>query len=250
MHSLRFGAASILGVAAVTVTASISACSSKSGSGGNFGSEDAANSTSGGSNGTSSNGGSNGASNGGGSSGTNGGSSSNGSSSSMTSSSGPSSGGTSSGVPSDAAADVGGPMFTDSGIPICGKAPCDLKTNTCCVSQFLMGMCIPHSQSCPNLWAAFMCAQESDCANGQVCCGLADANAMTATTSCQTVANSSSCPGTNTSTMAEAQVCQSDMECRNHQACLQQSCVISSTVTAHLKMCGLQNRAPFNCSLG
>ncbi|MGO9833804.1 MAG: hypothetical protein ACLP1X_06285 [Polyangiaceae bacterium] len=160
--------------------------------------------------------------------------------------------GTSSGI-----ADSSPPQFTDGGTPLCNETPCDLQSNTCCVTQFITGSsCIEHSgsanQGCPANTAAFSCLQASDCTTaGQVCCGEADSTAQTAGTSCKTVAAGGSPCGASSSTAAYAQICTTTKECKNGMQCVAQVCavVISGvTANAHLTMCGLQTQAPFNCT--
>jgi hypothetical protein len=127
--------------------------------------------------------------------------------------------------------------------------PCDLKTNTCCLDQFLVARCISKPMTCPSNNVSFGCLQATDCPSGQVCCGLADSSAMTATTSCATIASGTNCPGMSSMTMGYAQFCQTDGECKNHQACIKQSCPINSSLPpAVFKLCGLQNHQPYNCT--
>jgi hypothetical protein len=87
------------------------------------------------------------------------------------------------------------------------------------------------------------CSTISDCTgSGEVCCGVA--TTTTAQTACQTVAAGGSCePSPATAMQASAQVCTSNAECINGQACIAQVCVQNS----HLMLCGLQSAAPFNC---
>jgi hypothetical protein len=141
-----------------------------------------------------------------------------------------------------------GPL-NDGSVHYCGSTPCDLKSNTCCVSDVLIGMCVPHGQSCPANNAAFNCLGEADCTTaGQVCCGRADSVAETAETLCATPLSGGS-PCNNGASDVSAQICESTAECQNGLPCIAQTCNVSSSLPAvHLAMCGLQSAAPFNCT--
>jgi hypothetical protein len=41
-----------------------------------------------------------------------------------------------------------------------------------------------------------------------------------------------------------AQLCEQDIECKNGQKCIAQTCVLG----AKFKICGLQNQPPYNCT--
>jgi len=121
-----------------------------------------------------------------------------------------------------------------SSAPLCGTTPCDLRTNTCCVPTdggVSGAQCKPGtSAACSAGTATFHCQQMSDCANGDVCCGVYDLLAGTAQTQCQ----SGSCQ--------IAQVCKTNGECRNGQPCTEQLCQGQAT----LQLCGVQ--AALGCS--
>ena len=141
-------------------------------------------------------------------------------------------------------------MLNDAGVPLCYETPCNLQSNTCCVAQILSNSsCIPHGQSCPQMTAAFSCLQETDCTSGQYCCGIANSQAGTATASCQTVTSAGDCPGMITSTQAYAQLCTQTSECQNGMECVKQTCQLNTVTSATLTMCGLQAKAPFNCTM-
>jgi hypothetical protein len=123
------------------------------------------------------------------------------------------------------------------------------------------GSCIPHAQSCTSQEAQFKCLQASDCASGQVCCGVANnsAGAASAGSQCEDIGSGGHCsPVADAgaqSTMGSAQLCQTDAECVNHMQCVWQVCTIPTTVDGvsvtlmpNLTMCGIQSAAPFDCS--
>jgi hypothetical protein len=235
-------APALLALAAFSGTAS-TGCGSNSSSGSGSSSGGVASSSSGGS----------GASSGTGSSGNSGGSgaSSSGGSDGGTSSSGGSGSGSSSGSSSGATPDAAIQRFNDAGIPFCEPMrPCDLKSNTCCLSQTLQATCLAHPMTCPSGTASFGCLGVADCPTaGQKCCGSADSNAMVAQTACQMLGTNGLCSGKNTTTSAFAQVCRATSECGGGLRCISQSCAIGAGLPpANLSMCGLQSAAPFNCT--
>ncbi len=251
-HSIALG----LALMATAASTCVGACSASSGAG--FGGEDDGGSSSGGSGGGSSGTSSSGTGTSSGASSSHGGSSSSSSgngSSGGTSSGGGNSSGTSSG--SDAGLDAA-PMFDaappppyDGGPQVCGVQSgaqlCDLKTHTCCVSQFGVGQCVTHGSSCPNLYAAFSCIAKIDCTtSGQVCCGLANSVSLSASTSCQTAGAGQYCPNAQnpTATMGGAQLCASSAECTMGQSCIPQHCVGST----NFNLCGLHTDSPFSCT--
>jgi hypothetical protein len=121
-----------------------------------------------------------------------------------------------------------------SSAPLCGTTPCDLRTNTCCLPTdggVSGAECKPGASAmCSAGTATFHCQQMSDCAKGDVCCGVYDLSAGTAQTQCQ----SGSCQ--------IAQFCKTNAECRNGQSCTEQLC----QGQAMLQLCGVQ--AALGCS--
>ncbi len=134
----------------------------------------------------------------------------------------------------------------DGGPQPCGSQPCDLKTSTCCLAQVpANSTCVSHGSQCPLLTAGFSCLAAIDCSSaGEVCCGVASAAA--ASTACQSVASGQACqPATNAAAdMGSAQLCVSSAECTMGQQCIEQTCLQGS----HLRLCGLHDGAPFNCT--
>ncbi|HZU83341.1 MAG TPA: hypothetical protein VE987_10510 [Polyangiaceae bacterium] len=129
-------------------------------------------------------------------------------------------------------ADVGSPGVTSadgSAPPLCGSTPCDPHANTCCV-PFDGGSasyeCKPGATaSCPAGFGTFHCEQQSDCpGSGLVCCGSYDLASGAAQTQCM----AGPCP--------TVQLCVTDGECLNRQACTMQTC----PGRAVLRLCGLQ----------
>jgi hypothetical protein len=147
--------------------------------------------------------------------------------------------------------------YDDAGVPLCGTAACDLKSNQCCLTQNLQTLtatCVPQSMSCPSGAAVFQCAQETDCSQGKVCCASGDTTnpaAPTAGSSCQTLTNGA-CTPSDTATTASAQLCQTNAECKNGMACTWQDCTVGTELVS-LTMCGIQSPASgsqsaFHCS--
>lgn len=132
---------------------------------------------------------------------------------------------------------------------MCGTIACDLKTHDCCLSQALTVTCVAKG-GCPPLTAAFGCLSECDCTTaGQVCCGNANSQTNTASTSCQTVSASEQCPGTISMASGFAQICETTSECKNNMPCIPQTCNATNP-PAKLTMCGLQSQSPFDCAAG
>ncbi|MGH7440791.1 MAG: hypothetical protein ACRENE_34305, partial [Polyangiaceae bacterium] len=171
---------------------------------------------------------------------------SSGSSGSTTSGGHASSGSTSSsGVLLDASVDAAPPPPYDGGPQACGSQSCELKTSTCCLNQDpTLSTCVSHGTTCPLATAAFACLAAIDCSSaGDVCCGVA--TTLSASTKCQTVASGQACqPSTANTTMGSAQLCISSAECTMGQSCIDQTCLSGS----HLKLCGLHDSPPFNCT--
>jgi hypothetical protein len=111
------------------------------------------------------------------------------------------------------------------------------------------GQCLPGTTaSCPALTAAFHCQWKGDCSGGQVCCGQATsvAGAAFASTACATVNAGGTCPvpAGSPGQVGAAQLCQTDIECKNGQTCIPQNCAGG----AHLSLCGLQSSPPYSCT--
>ena len=88
-----------------------------------------------------------------------------------------------------------------------------------------------HSVSCGTDVGTFHCGGVTDCASGEVCCGVYDLTALTAGTVCQRP----SC--------MLAQFCETNAECPNGVKCIAQSCMYG----ANVYLCGLKNGPPYNC---
>jgi hypothetical protein len=181
-------------------------------------------------------------------SGSSGGSGSSGSSGGRSSGSSGTSGAGSSGS-SGTAADGGlspnervnsGIPFSDAGVPYCStSAPCDLKTNTCCVSTLGEGTCQSgHNANC-GIGAAFQCIEKSECPSGQLCCGF-QTDSSHGGSKCETV---SVCPP-----QTSAQLCQTNGECAAGVQCIPQSCNVGAPLPANLTLCGLQSNSTYQCT--
>jgi hypothetical protein len=182
---------------------------------------------------------------GGGSSGfSSGGGGSGGHGSSASGSSGAESTSSSSGGSRDAdAIDAPPPPPYDGGPSACGTQTCSLRTQTCCIDQFLNGMCLSKGSTDPAGYACFGCLGAVDCASpGEICCGVA--NTISANTACQMVAAGQCAPVQANVNMGAAQLCVTDAECTPGVQCIAQTCLAGS----HLRLCGLQNAPPFNCT--
>jgi hypothetical protein len=131
--------------------------------------------------------------------------------------------------------------------PVCaGTATCDLRSNTCCVTEAIIptGTCVSGTDAgCPGTQAPFHCLYSCDCPAGQSCCGELNSGTLAGTAVCQSVANGGSCTVTAGYT-ATAQLCEQTEECKNGQACIAQTCVFGS----HFKFCGLQSGPPYSCT--
>jgi hypothetical protein len=135
--------------------------------------------------------------------------------------------------------------------PICaGDAGCDLRSNTCCVTETLppVGTCNAGTDAgCSGSGSPqpFHCLYSCDCPAGQSCCGEINGSAFPfpGTAVCQTVAAGGSCKIT-TGFTAAAQLCEQSVECQNGQACIAQTCVFGS----HFKFCGVQSAPPYSCT--
>ncbi len=118
----------------------------------------------------------------------------------------------------------------------CGSQPCDLRSNTCCLpvdGGIDASYCVGGSTtSCGSQTATYHCLGTTDCpTSGDLCCGVYDLNAKTAATVCQTAA------------CATVQFCMVDTECQG-ESCVSQSCMGVSP----LNLCGLQSKAPYDCT--
>jgi hypothetical protein len=134
--------------------------------------------------------------------------------------------------------------------PLCGLingvlSPCDLRSNTCCVTVALAERCIPGAGAkCNNNEATIHCSQACDCSGGDVCCGVANTLVGAVQTVCQSIPDGGLCnPNPQTNTQASAQFCKTDGECKNGQACIAQTCEFG----AMFNICGLQSQDPFAC---
>ena len=135
--------------------------------------------------------------------------------------------------------------------PVCaGTTTCDLRTNTCCVTEAITptGRCVPDGDGgdagqCNSNEQPFHCLYSCDCPAGQSCCGELNTSNLTGTAVCQTVASGGSCAVT-TGYQATAQLCEQTEECQNGKTCIAQTCIFNS----HFKFCGLQSQAPYLCT--
>ena len=130
--------------------------------------------------------------------------------------------------------------FSDAGVPYCStSAPCDLTTNTCCVSTLGQGTCQSgHNANC-GVGAAFQCIEKSECPSGQLCCGF-QTDSSHGGSKCETV---SVCP-----TQTSAQLCQTNGECAGGVQCIPQSCNVGAPLPANLTLCGLQSNSTYQCT--
>jgi hypothetical protein len=132
--------------------------------------------------------------------------------------------------------------------PPCNGAPCDLRTNTCCLTAQLQERCVPgHGMgTCNSNEAVIQCGTACDCPYGTVCCGSLYTLYSLVETTCQAVPPDGHCsPYPQTSTQASGQLCGQSGECVNGEGCIYQTCVLGVT----LHVCGLQSQAPFNCAV-
>jgi hypothetical protein len=129
--------------------------------------------------------------------------------------------------------------------PLCGLSPCNLRSNTCCVTFSLETRCIPGANAkCESNEATLHCTQACECSNGDVCCGVENSILGVVQTECQSIPDGGLCnPHPQTTTQASAQICTTDEECKNGMGCLKQSCVYGAV----LSVCGLQSQDPFDC---
>lgn len=178
-------------------------------------------------------------------------------SSSGTSSSGSGSGGSGS-VSDDGSSDsaspdggVQGPPNTTPDCPadyvpqMCGTAPCDYRSNTCCVNVQFQARCIPGNKSkCNSDEASLHCLQACECGAGSVCCGVLNTILGEVTTECQSIPDGGLCnPHPATNTQISEQLCGTDAECTAGQGCIKQTCEYGVTTS----ICGLVSEAPFDC---
>jgi hypothetical protein len=129
--------------------------------------------------------------------------------------------------------------------PMCGTTPCDLRSNTCCISLTLETRCIAGvSASCKSTEAAVHCLQACECPDNGVCCGVDNTLVGFVESECQAVPAGGLCnPHPQTATQASEQLCKTDAECTNGQGCISQTCIDG----AMLNICGLQSQDPFDC---
>jgi hypothetical protein len=119
----------------------------------------------------------------------------------------------------------------------CAATPCDLRLKTCCWpgdAGIDASYCIEgNTVNCGADIITYHCLSNVDCPkSGDLCCGVYDLTAMTASTACQ-----ASC-GSN------VQFCEGDPECGKGVKCVSQSCQGVSP----LHFCGLQSQSPYNCT--
>jgi len=176
----------------------------------------------------------------------------------------------SSGGPQDATVDVtptpddsssaGDGTESDSGAcesytpPICGTTPCDLRSNTCCITFVLQNpppaRCVPGaSATCNSNEITAHCLQACECGGGY-CCGQYDKIHGVVQSVCESESElvafdgGLNCyPSPETVSSAAAQLCKTDAECQNGQPCISQTCVAG----ANLSVCGLQSQSPYDC---
>ncbi len=125
----------------------------------------------------------------------------------------------------------------------CGSAPCDLRSNTCCVSETTFATrCLPGTNAaCTTKEATLHCSNGCECSDGKVCCGISNTIAGSIQSVCQAVPNGGQCsPYPPTSTQASAQFCKADSQCKNGQGCIHQTCTYEG-VSGTFDICGLQS---------
>ena len=143
--------------------------------------------------------------------------------------------------------------------PSCdGMNPCDLRSNTCCLSSTasgLVGHCLPGTtltcSQTPTPQATVHCLQAAECGAGMSCCGDVIQLLGQVRSSCVCLAQGQSCPYV-PATIAQAgvQLCKTDAECKNVDpdsgaplTCIHQTCIYGAV----LDICGLQSGPPLNC---
>jgi hypothetical protein len=133
----------------------------------------------------------------------------------------------------------------DYTVPNCGNAPCDYRSNTCCVNVQFQTRCIPGNKSkCNSVEASIHCLQACECGGGEVCCGVLNTILGEVTTECQSIPDGGLCnPHPATNTQISEQLCATDTECTAGQGCILQTCEYGVTTA----ICGLVSQAPFNC---
>jgi hypothetical protein len=149
-----------------------------------------------------------------------------------------------------------GVVFDDAGAIYCAaNMPCDLASDTCCVSGLGVGTCKTGHNGCGggtglNAQAAFQCVEDTDCPTNQVCCGYVDTSMNAAGSKCQAIGADNKCPVPMSNTQSAIQFCQKTCECKDGSECVPQSCPLGvpGVPPANLTMCGLQtNTMNFNC---
>jgi hypothetical protein len=149
-----------------------------------------------------------------------------------------------------------GVVFDDAGAIYCAaNMPCDLASDTCCVSGLGVGTCKTGHNGCGggtglSAQAAFQCVEDTDCPTNQVCCGYVDSTMNTAGSKCQAIGADNKCPAPMANTQSAIQFCQKTCECKDGSECVPQSCPLGvpGVPNANLTMCGLQADAgSFHC---
>lgn len=142
--------------------------------------------------------------------------------------------------------------------PVCGSQAgavgCDLRQNTCCLTQTLVGSWLAGSSAtCPSGQATIHCLQALDCPSGMSCCGVVEDIQGAVVSSCQNVPAGGNCPYANYTPFSlyqGVQLCKTNAECKNvtdagaPEPCVHQTCFMG----AMLSMCGVQSTAPLSCS--
>jgi hypothetical protein len=133
----------------------------------------------------------------------------------------------------------------DYAVQNCGNAPCDYRSNTCCINVQFQTRCIPGNKSkCNSDEASIHCLQSCECGGGQACCGVLNTILGEVTTECQSIPDGGLCnPHPATNTQISEQLCGTNEECTAGQGCILQTCEYGVTTA----ICGLISFAPFNC---
>jgi hypothetical protein len=149
-------------------------------------------------------------------------------------------GGSSGSMAADAAPPPPG-ICDDYVVTNCGTSPCDLRSNTCCVTLAFATRCLKGTNAkCNTNEATLHCSNGCECTGGTSCCGVSNTIAGAIQSECQNVPNGGNCqPYPSTTTMASAQFCKADSQCKNGQGCITQTCTYSG-VSATFDICGLQ----------
>jgi hypothetical protein len=125
-----------------------------------------------------------------------------------------------------------------------GTTPCDLRSNTCCLTLSLGGSteaCLAGANTSCGSALPDHCRYSCDCPAGESCCGDVNASTFSGSTTCQLVPSGGSCTPP-ASGYVTAQLCAEDDECQNGQPCIAQTCLGGT-----FYFCGLQSEQPYNC---